>query len=345
MTGRTRDVAVGVDTSNYTTSLCIVALSSGELLHEDRRLLKVPPGERGLMQSAALFQHVQHLPALLERMRQAAIEGGWNVRVVGVSDRPRAVQGSYMPVFHAGVLAAQAMAAAAHVGVLRTTHQAGHIAAGLATSGMILPVGERFLALHLSGGTTDVLLGRTGASGYDLRTFAEGLDLHVGQFVDRVGVKLGLPFPAGPQLEMLASRWDGPLPSLPSAVRDGRPSFSGPLAAAIRLIERGVSPAAVAAAAERAIATTIEKMIRFARERTGIGQVLLVGGVASNRAIRARLLRRFGQEDGAAGPLYFCAGRFSSDNALGVALIARESLPDGLMSHVSWPSLDLREPI
>ncbi len=321
-----RAVAVGVDTSNYTTSLCVVDAAHGELLHDERRVLHVGPGERGLMQSAALFQHVQNLPAMLERL-QAAIGGaGWDIRAVGVSERPRDLPDSYMPVFQAGVLAARALAAGADAAVLATTHQAGHVAAGIATSGMALAPGEAFIVLHLSGGTTDVLQGAAGVRGFGLRPLAEGLDLHVGQFVDRVGVRLGLPFPSGPHLERLARDWDGPAPSIPSAVRGGRPSFSGPLSAAFRMIDRGVPAAAVATAVQRNIAATVEKVIRSAQEKTGVAPVLLVGGVASNQAIRGRLAERFWQRADEMGPLYFCAPRFASDSAFGVALIARESM-------------------
>ena len=321
-----RDVVVGVDTSNYTTSLGVVDAANGELLYDVRRVLTVGPGERGLMQSAALFQHVQSLPELLVHLQKAGVDAGWNVRAVGVSERPRDLEGSYMPVFEAGVLAAHALAAGTDAAVVRTTHQAGHVAAGIATSSMAREQGEAFIVLHLSGGTTDVLRGTMGAPGFDLRTVAEGLDLHVGQFVDRVGVRLGLPFPSGPHLERLAGEWDGPAPAIPSAVRAGRPSFSGPLSAAFRLIERGAPAAAVAAAVQRTIATTVEKMIRCAKEQTGVVPVLLVGGVASNQAIRQRLGERFRQGSDATGPLYFCAPRFSSDNAFGVALMARESM-------------------
>lgn len=321
-----RDVVVGVDASNYTTSLCAVDAGDGELLHDGRRVLDVAPGERGLMQSAALFQHVRNFPALLVRLRAASMDAGWNILAIGVSDRPRDLPGSYMPVFQAGVLAAHALAAGTGAAVWSTTHQAGHVAAGIATSSLALAAGEPFVVLHLSGGTTDVLQGEAGTPGFGLRTVAEGLDLHVGQFVDRVGVRLGLPFPSGIHLERLAKEWDGPAPSIPSAVRGGCPSFSGPLSAALRLIDGGAPAAAVAAAVQRTIAATVEKVIRSAQEKTGITPVLLVGGVASNQAIRRRLAERFRQRGDGSGPLYFCTAGFASDNAFGIALIARQSI-------------------
>lgn len=312
----------GIDTSNYTTSICVVD-EEGCIVSERRRLLDVAPGERGLMQSRALFQHVTRLPEMLADVAlDVARRPGAVVAAVGVSEKPRRGEGSYMPVFHAGVLAATAYAAGCQAPLVRTTHQAGHVAAGLWTAGFLPEPDEPFLVLHLSGGTTDALVARTDRIDFAVETVATSLDLHAGQFVDRVGVALGLPFPAGPHLERLAAQHAGALPVIPSAVVDGNPSFSGPLTAALRLIARGIPGAAVAAAAQRALSNTVEKVIRSVMSRTNVKRVLLVGGVAANQAIRARLCARFG-ENRESRRLYFCAPQYATDNAFGVALITR----------------------
>lgn len=315
-------IAVGIDTSNYTTSLCAVN-AHGDLLFESRKVLAVPLGEHGLMQSSALFQHTVRLPAMLDDL-QTALRGK-TIATVGVSTRPRAATGSYMPVFHAGTLAAHSMVVGTGAKVVETTHQAGHIAAGIATaSPSFIPDGP-FLVLHLSGGTTDVLLADVNRIDFGVETVACSLDLHVGQFIDRIGVLLGLPFPAGKHLEELAnaeSGAEGAVESeytIPSVVQAGHPSFSGPLSAAERLYHEGVAPSVIAALVQRSVANAIEKMIRFAWEKTGIIPVLLVGGVASNAAIRSRLCTRFGP---VSQRLAFCDPRYASDNAFGVALIA-----------------------
>lgn len=315
------EVVVGVDTSNYTTSLCAVDAASGAIIWENRRLLSVELGEQGLRQSAALFQHVAHLPTLLSGMKEAL--GGRAISCVGVSARPRPADGSYMPVFLSGVLCARALAtgAAGSVPVVETSHQAGHIAAGLATTSLLVGEGEPFLALHLSGGTTDVLSVIRDAHDFKVVTLGESLDLHAGQFVDRVGVMLGLPFPSGPHLEKLAAGYAGELPTLPSVLRGHSPSFAGPYSAAQRLFKEGADAAAIAAAALRTVANTVEKLIRAAWERVGVCRVLLVGGVASNQLIHARLTERLGPR---ANLLYVCAPRYASDNAYGVACIARD---------------------
>ena len=183
---------LGIDTSCYTTS---VALVEDGRIAQERRLLSVAQGERGLRQSSALFQHVERLPELLEALfahSPGCVDG------VCVSTRPRDAEGSYMPVFKAGECAARAIAAAQGVPLVETSHQQGHIRAALVDSGC----GEaEFVALHLSGGTTEaVFVGQ----GLKTRLIAMSADLHAGQLVDRVGVALGLSFPAGPALEALA---------------------------------------------------------------------------------------------------------------------------------------------
>ncbi|MCY0901736.1 MAG: O-sialoglycoprotein endopeptidase [Firmicutes bacterium] len=311
---------LGIDSSNYTTSVCVVS-ETGRILFERRKLLDVAPGDVGLMQSRALFQHTVNLPLLLDALQTERPD--LNIQSVAVSSRPRDQVDSYMPVFLPGVVAAQGVATGAGVPLVRTTHQSGHIAAGLATTDVTVEGNLPFLALHLSGGTTDlVTCVRTGAD-YQVSTVATSRDLHVGQFVDRTGVMLGLPFPAGPWLESLAmSCKEAALPLIPSSVFDGCPSFAGPLSAATRHYEAGETPERIAASVLRVIATTIEKMLEYAWDQTRVHPVLLVGGVARNQIIRDRLRHRLGARY---ERLAFCEPAYASDNAYGVALIGLDS--------------------
>ena len=77
------DLFLGVDTSNYTTSVSCV--STEGIVFERRTMLSVPLGERGLRQSDAVFQHVRNLPKLIEPMLQAIDRA--NIRAVAVSAR------------------------------------------------------------------------------------------------------------------------------------------------------------------------------------------------------------------------------------------------------------------
>ena len=187
---------LGLDTSNYTTS---VALFDGERGVNLGCLLEVRPGELGLRQSDALFQHVKRLPQLLEQLEIG------DIRAVGASTRPRAVEGSYMPCFLAGELAASAAAGVLGAPKYAFSHQAGHVAAALHSAGLDTFWQRAFIAFHVSGGTTEALLVEPDARcGFAIRRLAGSLDLKAGQAVDRVGAMLSLPFPAGPSLERAA---------------------------------------------------------------------------------------------------------------------------------------------
>ena len=233
---------IGVDTSCYTTSLAVFD-PAGRLLCEKRRLLPVEKGLSGLRQSEALFCHVKQLPELMEEL--AAEIGPIAPQAVCVSSRPRPVAGSYMPVFLAGLGLARSLAAAYGAPLYQTSHQEGHIAAALWSAGLAWQ--EPFLALHLSGGTGEILRVEPQPAGYEIETVGD-TDLPPGQFVDRVGVALGLSFPAGPELEKLAEQATSTDFRLSGSVQGTHISFSGPESAAERAVAAGVEPDSIAAA-------------------------------------------------------------------------------------------------
>jgi N6-L-threonylcarbamoyladenine synthase len=311
---------LGIDTSNYTTSLCIVD-QSGERVWEARKLLQVKQGERGLQQSAALFQHIQNVPDLFSTLTKRDL----SIRAVAVSTRPRPRDGSYMPVFLAGKSIAYSIAAILGVPVVETSHQEGHIAAGEGTTGEI--PADVFLAVHLSGGTTDLLQVERQAAGYRIQELGSSRDLHAGQFVDRIGVALGLPFPAGPHLESLALQISEVEAHesfqdffLPSPVNGYDLSFSGPETKALQAIRQNVPAPVIARAVENCIAKGLEKILLRAKQELGFRHALIVGGVAANKWLRSRLVKRL--EHPAVGlRMWFADPRDSTDNAYGVARI------------------------
>lgn len=312
---------LGIDTSNYTTSVAVVSKEQ-QLLFDQRTVLSVAEGERGLQQSAAVFQHLQNLPELLTAALDA--ERG-EIRGVCYSAKPRPMEGSYMPVFRVGEGFAQTIASALGVPLFATTHQEGHIMAGLWSAGF-QPTGA-FLAMHLSGGTTDLLRVEPVAGGYQMETLGSSSDLHAGQFVDRIGVQLGLPFPAGPALEALARSAHTAAVTLPSSVAGYTISFSGPCSAAERQIDAGAAPAEVAFAVLRCIANSVEKVLRTAMTETGLCEIVFVGGVAANTLIRQRLNERLAHP-ALKGKLYYAEPQYSRDNAVGVGLLGLGSCTD-----------------
>ena len=305
---------LGVDTSNYTTSVACV--SEEGIVFERRTMLSVAFGERGLRQSDAVFQHVRNLPPLIDAL--FADIDRTRVCAVGVSAKPTSAEASYMPVFLAGKLAASSVANALQVPLLETTHQSGHVRAAMFGNEQKL-ANESFLAMHLSGGTTDLLKVTTAAGMIDeIERIGFSDDLHAGQFVDRVGVQMGLPFPCGPALEGLALLANDQTLRLPSSVKGLVCSFSGMEAQAMRLLAGGAERKTVAYAVYDAMAHTVAKMLLSAIERTGLNTILLSGGVSGSSLLRELLHARLKTD-----VLYARQG-LSSDNAVGVALLAKD---------------------
>ena len=279
-------------------------------------MLFVPLGERGLRQSDAVFQHVRNLPPLIEAMLSSVDRSA--IQAVAVSSKPTAAEESYMPVFLAGKLAAVSVASSLGVPVFETTHQAGHVRAAML--GQEEHFGEEtFLAMHLSGGTTDLLLVRkeNGLLG-DITRIGGCDDLHAGQFVDRIGVRLGLPFPSGIKLEELANSAQDRSIKLPASVRGLNCSFSGQESQCQRLIEGGAEREAVAYAVYDCMARTFAKLLTNVFAETGVKTALLSGGVSGSLLLRELLQKRLNRE------LLYAQKGLSSDNAVGVALLARD---------------------
>ena len=304
---------LGIDTSCYTTSAALVTVS-GRLIASSRRLLTVDAGERGLMQSEGLFQHVKNLPDMIADVMEKAPQA--EIAAVCASTRPRPAQDSYMPVFRAGESQARAAAALLRVPFYPASHQEGHVRAAMVDSN--IDAKRLFLALHLSGGTTEILLCDQGK----LTLLGGSLDLHAGQLVDRTGVRMHLQFPAGPSLEKLAMAGKDSVKGLIGvSIKGVDCNMSGAENKIMRWLEEGkMSQEEIAAEVFDFLCRTIERQIEAACEITGCRQALLAGGVASSTLLREMLEKR-AKKRRLNCRLCFARPELSGDNAVGVALL------------------------
>ena len=299
---------LGIDTSNYTTSCAVYSPESGEFVNS-RRLLPVEPGSIGLRQSDALFHHTKALPEIIGK----ACVGIDKINAIGVSDRPRPISDSYMPCFLAGVSAASAISSAMGIPLYKFSHQAGHVAAALFSANKLDLIGQKFISFHISGGTTEALL-----TEYDEKEFfkakivAQSLDLKMGQAVDRVGVMMGLQFPAGKELDALSL--NGTLPSKPRPSMKGADcSISGLENKAKQLLEKGTPKEDIAMFTISYLCETVDAMTAELKKQYGDIPFVFAGGVMSNSYIRKHITEKYGA--------FFATAELSSDNAVGTAVM------------------------
>lgn len=224
-----------------------------------------------------------------------------------------------MPCFLAGVSAAHSFAAAVGAPVYDFSHQNGHIMAAAYSSGESEKLlSAPLVAFHVSGGTTEALYVRPVGKTFSVELVGETDDINAGQLIDRVGVMMGLSFPAGREMERLASEYRGKIYKHPVCVREGRCSLSGGENIAARIYEADNDRCATAAFVFDFICKTLIAMGEEVENRYGRTPVLFAGGVMSNRLMRQALSRRF--------DAYFSEPEFSADNAAGVALLCRRQI-------------------
>ena len=308
---------LGLDTSNYTTS---AAVFDGEGGRNQGRLLEVRPGELGLRQSDALFQHVKHLPEVVEAL--LGEEGLGTVQAVGASTRPRAVEGSYMPCFLAGASQGQVLSQVLGVPFYAFSHQQGHLAAAAWSAGRLDLLDRPFLAWHLSGGTTELLRVEPGEDGVAVRAEILGgtSDISAGQLIDRTGVLLGLSFPAGKEVEKL-SRQAQKREYYKVKVNSLTFSLSGMENKVRQMVQRGEEPAEIAWFAQETVCRVVQACTKAAMEVYPGLPVLCSGGVASNGRLKELLRQNCGA--------LFAQPQFSTDNAMGTAVLTWRALERG----------------
>lgn len=292
------------DTSNYTTS---VSLLRGEALTSETMLLNVRPGELGLRQSDALFAHVQNLPLLMEKL--GTCEN--SPEAIGASNRPRCVEGSYMPCFLAGTNMARSISALLGVPLYLFSHQQGHLAAVLNSAKRMDLLNRPFLAWHLSGGTTELLLVNSEPGLLHCRIIGGTSDISAGQVIDRTGKLLGLPFPSGKMLQKCAEE---------SACKERFKvklngcsfSLSGLENQVQRFYQERTNVQDTAAFALNSVCDIISRCSEQAQKDYPGLEIVFTGGVSSNLQLREKMASR-----GAV----FGEPRFSTDNAGGIAVL------------------------
>ena len=312
-------VFLGIDTSNYTTSVAVCTVD-GEIIANVRKMLPVRHGECGLRQSDAVFAHVKNLPACMDEIKsKLSARPDLRVAAVGVSEKPRDAEDSYMPCFLPGIAAAHSFAAALsyECQIYGFSHQCGHISAAVYSSGAVdIFKFSKFLAFHVSGGTTDLLYVTFDRDGLRAESIGGSLDINAGQAIDRTGVRMGLSFPCGAEMEKLASERDCEGRKTKISVKDTYCNLSGLENLASELYAKTRDAGLVSAYVFDFIGDTLCEMTKAAIMKFGQLPVIYAGGVMRNYRIRKKLSEYENS--------YFAQPEFSSDNAAGTALLAKD---------------------
>lgn len=335
---------LGIDTSNYTTSVSLV--SDGKVLKNIKRPVGVVHGQKGVRQSEAVFAHIKNIPAVMEEMGACA-----QISAIGFSARPGNREGSYMPCFLSGEAVARSVSALLDIPAYAFSHQEGHIMAALYSANKMELINNPFIAFHVSGGTTDVLIvtpckqnnidslsdltllneamppfyQRENKAPFSILKIGGTLDLNAGQAIDRIGVMLGYDFPCGPQMEKAAEKFyqhksEHKFITKPSIKpnKDGTLcNFSGLENLAISMREKGASAEEISAFALEFVKVTLDRLVENTIKSYGKMPVLFSGGVMSNQIIRKHLETKY--------EAYFATPAFSADNAAGIALLCEDA--------------------
>jgi N6-L-threonylcarbamoyladenine synthase len=185
--------------------------------------------------------------------------------------------------------------------------------AALYSSGKAEFLSEEFAAFHISGGTTELVRVRPSDSGFETELLGGTSDLNAGQVIDRIGVHMGLSFPAGPEMERLALENTKKIPKKKVSFNALRINLSGLENLAVKLYKDTEDKSLVAAFVFDYIGRAIASLCTAYEEKYGKSRFVCAGGVMCNSIIKRMLAEGF--------DVYFAEPLMSADNAVGCAAL------------------------
>ena len=313
MTHKNNNIILGLDTSCYTTSIAAITLNK-EIILNEKIILKVKKDNKGLRQSESVFQHVNNMGEISQ-----IINGKLkNYNIVGIcaSTKPRPVDNSYMPVFSVGYNFAKLLSSINSCSFYETTHQENHIEASLFNNN--LENEDKFLAVHMSGGTTEILLIEKNDTNYNIEIVGGSLDVSFGQLVDRLGVSLNYNFPCGKYIDENALKCNEKIKNgLKTSVKSGYMNLSG-IENQINKMINDHNKEYLSKILLDTLVRSMYKSLTYICDKYELKEVLFGGGVSASKYIRKELSKKLKRENIKA---YFTDGEYATDNAVGCAII------------------------
>lgn len=302
---------LGIDTSAYTTSMAVVD-DNGSILSDIRKVLEVKKGKRGLRQQEAIFQHINNMPSMIDQLTKEIDLS--KIVTVSASIKPRNIKDSYMPVFNVSKGQAYILAKTLGVEYKEFTHQDGHI--GAAFNKVKTP--KEFLALHISGGTTELLYVKDNKKNYEIDIVGGSKDISAGQLIDRIGVKLGMAFPCGKEMETYLENGEILKMKKPISTSGMEINFSGIETFLYRSMD-GENKEDIIKTTFYCVGYSLVSILENAIKRFNVKDVVIIGGVASNKYIRNIIHYNIGK-DKAVNVIYPNI-KYCTDNAVGIAYL------------------------
>lgn len=313
---KSNNIILGIDTSCYTTSIAAISLNN-ELIYNEKIILNAK--NLGLRQSEAVFQHINNLGKISDNINE--IMKNYNICAICASKAPRPVKNSYMPVFMVGYNFAKLLSTTLNVDFFETTHQENHIAASLYTNK--IKNEDKFLSVHMSGGTSEILLVNKKDNKYDIKIVAATNDISFGQIIDRVGVKLGYTFPCGKYIDENAINCSETLEvGLKTSTKEGYMNLSG-LENQINKIIDKKDDKYISKLLLNAIVKTLEKSLLYVCQKYNVDEVVFAGGVSASKYISTEINKRLSKKN---IHTYFTKPNFATDNAFGCAIIGLNNM-------------------
>ena len=323
---------LGIETSCDETAAAVFDSRRGLLSHALNSQTALHETYGGVVPELASRDHVRTLTPLIRRVLEQSGSAAGDVDGIAYTAGPGLVGALLV-----GATIGRSLAWAWQVPAIGIHHMEGHLLAPmLEDDAPDFP----FVALLVSGGHT--LLVEVGGVGL-YEVLGETLDDAAGEAFDKTAKLLGLPYPGGPALAALAERGVPGRFRLPRPMLD-RPgldfSFSGlKTAVMLEAREAAVDEAAradLAAEFQEAVVETLTVKARRALEQTGIGRLVVAGGVGANRVLRERLGHVIGALN---GRVYFPRPEFCTDNAAMIALAGLKRLEAGA---ADGPAIEVR---